>query len=236
MAGEPEGGIELRDKLDAYLRTGGHLILTAANLAKMPGGLASIEINGGQISCAGGTQVSAAGGGVRETEDFELWSLSYPAEAEIVARVDGRAAVVRVPCGAGSLTVLASPFGVVPQRSTREAFAASQSDLERPLQSPYVLLNHVRLILDSAFRSQMLFEAGEGLSLITCRREEGEYTLGIANETWQQRPLKILSRCGKIESIRELELGQFEKTAAGYLPEGPADRCGRKRQTFHCRR
>jgi hypothetical protein len=85
---------------------------------------------------------------------------------------------------------------------------------------PYPLLKHVRRILDEAFRAQRLFEVGEGLSLITCRKGPGEYTLGVSNNTWRQQPLKIVSHCGQIESLRELVLDQSEKGAVGYLPEG----------------
>lgn len=39
-AGELGGGRELRDKLQAYAEGGGHVVITAGNLAKLPGGLA----------------------------------------------------------------------------------------------------------------------------------------------------------------------------------------------------
>jgi hypothetical protein len=40
VAGELGGGRELRDKLQAYAERGGHVVITAGNLAKLPGGLA----------------------------------------------------------------------------------------------------------------------------------------------------------------------------------------------------
>ena len=40
VAGELGGGRELRDKLQAYAERGGHIVLTAGNLARLPGGLA----------------------------------------------------------------------------------------------------------------------------------------------------------------------------------------------------
>ncbi len=42
VAGELSGGQELRDKLEAYVEAGGHLVLTAGNLAKLPGGIAGL--------------------------------------------------------------------------------------------------------------------------------------------------------------------------------------------------
>ena len=40
VAGELGGGREVRDKLQAYAEHGGHVVITAGNLAKLPGGLA----------------------------------------------------------------------------------------------------------------------------------------------------------------------------------------------------
>jgi hypothetical protein len=40
VVGELGGGRELRDKLQAYAERGGHVLITAGNLAKLPGGLA----------------------------------------------------------------------------------------------------------------------------------------------------------------------------------------------------
>ncbi len=42
VAGELEGGAEIRDKFEAYMKGGGHLLITAGNLAKLPEGLAGI--------------------------------------------------------------------------------------------------------------------------------------------------------------------------------------------------
>ena len=61
---------------------------------------------------------------------------------------------------------------------------------------------------------------GEGLSLITCRKRAGEFTIGIANNTWREQPFRLESLCGKIESLRELPLDQSEKGAVGQTPIG----------------
>jgi hypothetical protein len=110
------------------------------------------------------------------------------------------------------LTVIADP---APEEGARVA-----SEIDKPLPKPYRLTAEARTALDEVFRGQVLFEAGEGLSLIACRRAPGEYTLGIANNSYRERPLRIASRCGPIESIRELALDTSEKNATGYLPEG----------------
>jgi hypothetical protein len=94
------------------------------------------------------------------------------------------------------------------------------SEVDKPLARPYRLTPQARQALDKAFRAQMLFEAGDGLSLITARRGPGEYTLGITNNAWQQRPFRIVSHCGPIESVQELTLDEAERSAPGLVPEG----------------
>lgn len=110
------------------------------------------------------------------------------------------------------VTVIADP--------TAEADSRIASEVDKPLHKPYRLNPEARAALEQIFRKQALFEPGEGLSLITCRRAPGEYTLGIANNSYREKPFQIVSHCGVIESIRELALDPSEKDAPGYLPEG----------------
>jgi len=239
VAGGLEGGAEVRDKFEAYVQGGGHLLITAGNLAKLPGGLAGIRAAEGVKHFEAGTSVQAAGTRLVEKHPFDLCALTLPAGARLLAECSGVPAAVGMACGEGQITVLASPFGVtakeaigvrltLPDKITnllwaysgREIEKEAEGQIDRPLDKPYPLLQHVRALLDEVFRAQRLFEAGEGLSLITCRKGPGEYTLGVSNNTWRQQPLKIVSHCGQIESLRELALDQSEKGAVGYLPEG----------------
>ena len=50
VAGELAGGKEIRDKLEAYAVQGGHLVITAGNLAQLPGGLAGRTVISKDIS------------------------------------------------------------------------------------------------------------------------------------------------------------------------------------------
>ncbi len=170
VAGELSAQEELRDKLEAYIAHGGHLVITAGNLAQWPAGIA------GQTNAA---------------------------------------TTVTKQHGAGRLTVLATDFGVdqiAPPPPLR-------SENDKPLAKPYVVNPEIRRALDGIFRQQMLFEVKSNLSLITCRRGPGDYTLGVANNSWRPQPLEIVSHGGLIESIRELTLDQSEKEAVGYRPE-----------------
>ena len=172
VAGELGGGREMRDKLQAYAEQGGHVVITAANLAKLPGGL------------AGFTNVSANS---------------------------------TATCGRGRVTVFASPFGMGPNSAPTEGL---RSETDKPLLKPFELAPEVRVGLEAILRSQQLFAVqGEGLSLITCRKQAGEFTLGIANNTWREQPFRLESLCGEIESLRELQLDGSEKGAVGQVPE-----------------
>ncbi len=172
-AGELSGGHEIREKLQAYVESGGHLVITAGNLAKLPGGIA------GQTAAA---------------------------------------ATVVINGGKGRLTALASGFGI---EAKAQPGGPLRSEIDKPLPKPYELRAEVRQALDEIFRQQQLFEAGSReLSLITCRKGPGEYTLGMANNSWRELPLKIVSHCGLIESIRELPLARSEQGAVGCVPEG----------------
>ena len=59
VAGELGGGREVRDKLQAYAERGGHVVITAGNLAKLPGGIAGItNVSGGATMGCGRGRVT----------------------------------------------------------------------------------------------------------------------------------------------------------------------------------
>jgi hypothetical protein len=220
VAGGLEGGAEVRDKFEAYLRSGGHLLITAGSLAKLPGGLAGMQVKGSVKHFEAGASVQVGETRVVEDSPFDVYALAFPKAARVLAESSGVPLAVEMTFGGGRIAVLASPFGVGAKEAKGVEAEEVRNEVDKPLAKPYPLLKHVRSILDQAFRTQMLFEVGEGLSLITCRKGPGEYTLGVSNNTWRQQPLKIVSHCGRIELIRELALDQSEKGAVGYLSAG----------------
>jgi len=219
VAGKLRGGAEIRDKLLAYAQGGGRLVITAGSLAQLPGGLAGIEVTGTPRQFDAGQEIRFDDVMIKEDRPFELRPMTVPNSVQVTARCGDVPAVVSAKCGGGRVIVLASTFGVGTRPATEGAI---RGVVDKPLVTPFPLLQHVRRVLDDTFAAQRLFEAGAKLSLITCRQSPGEYTLGICNNALVPQPLTIVSRCGEIESIRELEIDQFEKNAAGYLPEGSA--------------
>lgn len=176
-AGELGASRELQDKLSAYVERGGHLVVTAGNLAKFKGGLCGV-------------------------------TATRPPDAPGMETAWGR----------GRLTTLASAWGIdIPEPSG----PPPRSAVDRPLPKPYRLRPEVRRILCDLLARQRLFDLDNtNLSLITCRKGPGEYTLGVLNNTWREQPYRIVSRCGEVESLRLLPLDDSEKTAVGYVPEG----------------
>jgi hypothetical protein len=218
IAGELHVGAELRDKLETYVQTGGHLLLTAGNLAKFNQGLFEIRALERLTYFPAQTRVSVGAVTLVEETTFDLCALSFPHTAHILAESCGVAAAIELSVGKGRVTVFASSFGVAAQQA-KGSLEDFRSDLNKPLAKPYPLLKSVRMILRETFRSQMLFEAGEGLSLITCRNAVGEYMLGISNPSWHSQHFTIVSHCGLILAIEEMPLDQSEKESVGYLPE-----------------
>ncbi|MBX7258864.1 MAG: sugar phosphate isomerase/epimerase [Candidatus Hydrogenedentes bacterium] len=217
LAGEVSGGNELRDKLVAYVEQGGHLIVTAGNVAKWSDGIAGIVAEGTPKTYQSGQAVDVNGTAVSEENEFALIPLTLPASAVALARCGDVVAAARVPYGKGKITVVASPFGV-PEASAVSGEIANPID--QPLLKPFPMLRHVRAVVDSAFREHVLFDAGPDVSLIVCRKAAGDYTLGICNNVLEERPFTITSHCGAIQSIEEQPLDQSEKGAPGYLPFG----------------
>ncbi|MCL4694951.1 MAG: hypothetical protein KJ060_20865, partial [Candidatus Hydrogenedentes bacterium] len=220
VADELRGGAELRDKLIGYIEQGGHLVITAGSLAKFPDGLGDIRVTGSPLRVHGAT-VTGDFGTIEETASFDLYRLDSPNATVLqtgLASSTGEAipTAVQTALGNGRLTVLASPFGLA--ATSREDVI--HNDIDKAYISPYPMLSHVRAILSGLARRQSLFEVPEGLSLITCRRAPGEYTLGFCNNALAPKPFDIVSHCGPIESIEELPLDRSEKGAAGYLPTG----------------
>jgi hypothetical protein len=219
VADELRDGAELRDKLNAYVEQGGHLVITAGSLVNFPDGIGGIAVAGAPVRVDGGV-VEGPDGQTVEELPFDLYPLDCP-DATVVqtcraASGEAMPAAVETRLGKGRITVFASPFGL----AASPLDGVIHNDIDKAYATPYPMLRHVRALLGELAQQQCLFETPEGLSLIVCRRAPGEYTLGLCNNSLASRPFTIVSRCGSIESVEELPLDQSEKGAPGYLPTG----------------
>ena len=212
-AGRLSESLELRDKLEGFVRGGGHLVVTADNARRL---WPEWQVGDPQ-PCPAGSAVRWDDG--RETNEPAAFALSPvvgPPGMKVFTRCGDKPAAAEILMGGGKITLLLSPFGL---KEEPDLSRPVKSEVDKPLPCPFTLLGHVREVLAAAFASEQIFSVGEGLAFITCRKGAGEYVLGIHNNGLKARPFKIASQAGEIQEITELALDQSEKGTPGYWPE-----------------
>jgi len=127
------------------------------------------------------------------------------------------------PARGGNVTLIPSEWGVTetPQRTLPETRSTWTADLSFR-DSPYPLTRETRSVLDAIFKAQRLFTTRcgtKGLSLVTCRRGRGDYTVMVANNTWEEKPLSLVFRAGTITKVTELTTDDDVRDVPGYTPE-----------------
>ncbi|MEA3365071.1 MAG: hypothetical protein U9Q79_05470, partial [Candidatus Hydrogenedentes bacterium] len=217
LTGQIRGTAELHDKLEAFVKQGGQLVITAGNLAQFEEGLAGLQSGHESIRFETGTEVNFKDGTtLKEDAPFDLLNVETNDKATVLATCGGNPAVVETIFGKGRVVVFASPFGV----AASAASVPIKNAVDEHFATPYPMLKHVAATLDGILETQRLFEVSDGLGYITCRKAAGEYTLGVFNNGLEERELKVASLCGPIKAMRELPMDQSEKGATGFLPEG----------------
>ena len=214
IVGELTSGLEINDKLETYVQNGGHLVMTAGSLRQMPRGIAGIKTGGRAIACTG--PVVYDGKEVKESVAYRLFDLSFPASAEIIQTCEKNPAVVRMNYGKGKVTVFASPFGLPDDPQCPLPVKVAE---EKPLDKPYPMLNHVKMLMRDIFASQKIFDVNPELSMVTCVKSKNEYTVFISNDCWTPKNFSIRAATGKIASIQELPVNASEMNAVGYKPK-----------------
>ena len=122
--------------------------------------------------------------------------------------------------GSGKVTVLpGNDWGIVDQPVCSLPPGAPD---DQKMKNPFPLLPETKSALAEAISEQMVFGTSEtpaenGLSLVTCRRGKGEYTLLISNSTWEEKPFEIVSFAGRIKTIEELPLDATELDDPAYV-------------------
>lgn len=120
----------------------------------------------------------------------------------------------------GRMTVIPSPWGIA---ETPQCALPVSTVTGAPLDKPYPLLPETRRILDGVFRAQRIFAtspepATNGLSLVTCRRGKGDYTVCVMNNTWEERPFALTACAGRITAMEELPTDVSERGQIGFAP------------------
>ncbi len=214
IGGKLKGGNEIRDKLEKYVEAGGRLLITSGNIENMPGGLCGVETDNKLIDIESDAEITTQSRKFTEQSAFKAARLIYPENSKILATFMKIPLALELSKGKGTLTVLASPYGIVadPSRYIKPA-------IDTIMTSPYTLLRHAESVIGDLLGSTRIFDPIEGLSMITCRKNKGEYTVAICNNSWKEKPFKITSAAGKIVKIKELPLDCSERKATGFLPE-----------------
>ncbi|MEG1543754.1 MAG: hypothetical protein RR382_04410 [Tannerellaceae bacterium] len=214
IADELRPGKEINDKLEAYVKEGGHLVITSGSLKNMPDGIAGIR-TGSKLNVTS-APITYNGQTLKESAPYTLAELVYPSSAIVLQQAGGQPAAIELNAGKGKITVIASPFAVTDAPQCALPVKVSE---EKPLDKPYPMLNHTQALLSTIFSSVQLFEANPELSLVTCSKGNGAYTVLISNEQWTPKTFEIRAKTGTIASIKELPTDCSEMKAIGYAPK-----------------
>ena len=186
------GGHEIKDKLEAYVKSGGRLVITSGNLETMPDGLCGIKTGQKKIEFGENAQVSIGEKRVTEKSGFTAGVINAPFDTKILASCNNTPLALELNSGNGALTVLASQFGINSKQGNTD-----NPGIDKNMKSPFPLLSHVELIISEILKSTRIFNPIDGISLITCRKNTGEYTVAISNNTWNEKPFEITASHGK---------------------------------------
>ena len=214
--GKTEKNAELTEKLTAYAENGGRLVLTAGNLEALEG-IFGLNVTGKRRFEAGTAVRFHDGTEVIEPHAFELLAVDLPERARLLAECDGMPAAFEFDWGTGSAVVLASPFGVALERAVSGKI---KYNYDVPLPNPFPLLASAEKIYRDELDKTVLFDVGDGLGSISCRKGDKVWSVGIFNNGLSEKPFQIRSRIGKIASVRELPITTDERDEPGFLPKG----------------
>ncbi len=220
IADELNPSAELFDKLTSYVENGGRLVLTADVIKKF-GSFLGASLSSETLKSFENASIHWNDGSeTLETAPFQAYVLNLPSNSKILASSEGLNLVAELSFGKGSAIVLASPFGL----SSERAFGGTATNLiDAPLANPYPLLVFARKTFDAEMNRNVLFDVGENLASIVCRKNANVYTIGIFNNELKELPFEIKSRIGSIVKLRELKIDESERSAVGFAPAGFED-------------
>lgn len=205
-----------RERLDGFLRSGGAVLATGDDAARLWPEFCRPET----VLIPAGAAVEWRGATDREPQAFALHVAPALPTAEVLATCQGRPAVMRLPAQGGTLILALSATGMnhaplpcAPSRSPMMG-GGENTGLERPFR----LLAHVRRACDAALQAQRLFTAGDGLTATSCRRADGVWVIGVSNPGLTSRPFALTSHIGEPATIREVDLGSPIYPSPGYWP------------------
>ena len=219
VASELRGGLEVQHNLMSFVQGGGNLVLTAGNLAKLPGGLLGVSTKLECRAVEAGADIILQGGGMsKETFDMSVCDLQHPKNSTIPAKLANftpLAVRVTLASSGGSVTVFATPFAI-----SSSPVCKPSSEIDKSLCTPYPLLDHVGHVLDPIFKTAAVFYTFTNVSFIPAVLDADVFNVLVTNPSLSQQPLNLQSQHGSIVSMSEIKLDESEKGHIGYLPDG----------------
>ena len=209
---ELTAGIELKGKIESYVKNGGNFVVTAENAKKI---WPEWEISNLQTMPSGASVVwenyfipST------ETLALEFYSLNeaaLPAGFLKQASWQGNTVVYDIPMGDGLVTLSMTPWGLnkIKQNISQRAHPFfNEVAAQQPLEKPYVLANHFKSLLSEKFAAQKLFSVGNTnhFSYITNYRGNNQFLVGITNTTLSRQDFNIQCHIGEVVYIEEWQL------------------------------
>lgn len=210
------GGMELSDKITQYVENGGTFVATARNAARL---WPQWQIGRRKYRSTSDKMLDTCLGKVAEKGDFDIYEAELPSDATVLARVNDHPVAVSVPLGKGKVVLSLTDYGLV---TTPEKYVAppkwGPDGWNKFLPRPYVMMEHLRLILDDLFSSLQLFTVGDDLGCIINRLDKNKYRIAIYNNGLKSRPFRITSKIGNIKHMEELPTGRKLFGEEGYWP------------------
>lgn len=220
------GGAEVERKLLEYVESGGHLVITADNLAKMPHDYFNVSVSQVCTKHAAGASVYLhdRDSPITETNNMTVCGLNftYTTNSRVLAWLSDStplAILFDVNNGnGGSLVTLATPYGLSSAPTTKPT-----DEIDKSLTTPFPLLDHARVILHNVLTEASIIQSTGNLSIVTNYLDTNpthQLLVLVTNPELREQPLDLITKDGKVGSIQEIVLDNSEKGHVGYLPDG----------------
>lgn len=221
VSSQLRGGVEIARNLLDYVQSGGHLVITAGNLATLPKGHFDITVTDECKAVQAGQKVYLLSqkNPILEQHNMTVCKLKYQqgTTVRVLAWLKDSTplAIQTTDKSGGSLLVFATNYAI-----SSTPTAKPVSEIDEPLTTPYPLLDHTSAILQISLSSASIVQSTSNLSIITNYIDTNKLLVLVSNPLLEQQPLHFVTQNGNITSVKEILLDQSEKGEIGYVPDG----------------
>lgn len=207
-------------KLRRFAEQGGHLVIGIEKLFNTEWD------NTPYLSCFGIDELgktSAANGDVLydgqliSSTSFELTEVKPAAAATLIATADGKPYLLTVPCKAGKITLICSPFGL---EKNPHFDPSAKNVINQSVEPPYRFQPAVKTFLAGLFSGELLFKINNPLlQFITNCRDAQNYQMLVVNNTHTAQHFDITDGLLKADIIERVDLPVIPAEERGWLPK-----------------